>query len=160
MKKNILVVLLLSAIVSLSSCGGGHSAEYVNKTIVEKADKVVELMQKAYNHIDNDRYSDAQAYLDSVSNYVVESKPIIAALNNKSAEEMKQATLEYIELFKGGVADYRQAIELYQTAQENEQFEQANSLINDFIEKADRKLSELRDIQVIFAERNNITLEK
>ena len=160
MKKNILVILLLSAIVSLSSCGGGHSAEYVNDIIVEKADKVTNLMVIVSDYIDDDKYSNAQAYLDSVANYVVESKPIIAALNNKSAEKMKQATLEYLELFKEGVTDYRQAIELYQTAQDNEQMEKANDLINNFLEKTGKKITEIQEFQVAFAKENNIILLK
>ena len=157
-KKFFPAVLLFSVIAFLSSCGG-HSAEYANEVIVEKADKVIELMDKAFDYIDDDEYDNAQAYLDSVINHVTTSEPIIAALNNKSAEKLQQATLEYLTLFKAGVADYKQAIEIYKTAEDDEQMEKANDLINNFIEKADAKLSEMQELQIAFAKENNIILE-
>jgi hypothetical protein len=157
MKKNFFSALLLCAIVLLSSCGG-DSAGRVNDILVSKSDKVVELMEKVGDHIQKDEYDNAKAYLDSVAVHVATSEPIISALNNKSAEDLKKVTLEYLNLFNAGVADYKQAIELYISAQDNEQMEKANKLINDFIEKTQEKMSEMQDVQAVFAKANNIIL--
>jgi len=157
MKKNFFSALLLCAVVFLSSCGG-DSAVRVNDVIVAKADKVTDLMRKVVNHIGNDDYDKATLYLDSVSIYIKESEPIITGLNNKSAEELKKITLEYIALFNDGVTDCKEAIQIYQSADDNEQLRKATALINNFIDKADKKLEEARKAQVDFAKANNISL--
>ena len=156
MKKGFFSALLLSAIVFLSSCG--DSAGYVNEVLVAKSDKVVDLMEKAGGYIQDDEYDNAVAYLDSVSIYIETSKPLISALKNKSAEAFQKATLEYMDLFAEGTVDYKKAIELYKTAEDNDQMEQANNLINNFVDKTQAKLTEMQGIQEEFAKANGITL--
>ena len=153
MRKSILSALLVSAVVLLSSCG--DSATKVNDILVEKSDKVVELMEIAGQYIQTDDYDNALAYLDSVSVFTTEAVPVISALKNKSAEKLQKATVEYMELFNSGVASYKQAIELYQTAEDNDQMDVANNLVNDFIEKTQVKLTEMQEIQAEFAKSNN-----
>ena len=153
MKKNFFSALLLSAVIFFPSCGG-DSASRVNDVIVAKVEKVSGLMDKAMDYIGDDDYDNALLYLDSVSIHIKESEPIISSLNNKSAEELKKVTLEYLTSFNDGVADYKQAIQLYQS----EDFNNANTLINDFIKKIDEKFKEAQKAQVDFAKANNIIL--
>ena len=157
MKKNFFSALLLCAVVFLSSCGG-DSAVRVNDVIVSKAEKAVDLMGEVFNYIEDDDYDNALIYLDSISIHVKESTDVISKLDNKSAEELKKATLEYLALFNDGVADYKQAIQLFQSAETNEQFKKANTLISDFAKKVDGKLREVQKAQADFAKANNITL--
>ena len=158
MKKSIFSVLVLSIAMFMSSCGFEDGAGYINDMFVEKTDKVEALLLEAYNYIDVDEYDNALAYIDSVTNYVKESEIIIAKLKNKSAEKFQKFTLEYFAMYGAAVADYKQAIEWYQS-DDDELFEKANDLINNFDIKADEKLSEFIAIQKEFAENNNFELE-
>ena len=158
MKKNLLAILVFSVAVLMSSCGFEDGAGYVNDILVERTDKVEALLLEAFNHIDVDEYDSALAYLDSVTNHVKESEVVIAKLKNKSAEEFQQFTLEYLAMYSAAVTDYRQAIEWYQS-ENDELVEKANDLINNFGDKADEKLFEFIALQKEFAENNNLELD-
>ena len=158
MKKSFFSALILSAVLFLSSCGDG--AAYVNEVIVARADKAVDLMSEVMDKIGDDEYDQALLYLDSVSIHVKESTDVISKLDNKSAEELKKVTLEYLSLFDGGVADFKQAIQLFQSEETSyEQHNKAVGLINSFTEKVDGKLKEAQAAQVEFAKANNIKLQ-
>ena len=158
MKKNLLAILVFSVAVLMSSCGFEDGAIYVNDTLVDKAEKVEVLMSEVYDYIDEDEYDSALAYLDSVTNHVKDSEIAIAKLKNKSAEEFKQSVLEYLAMYSATVADYRQAIEWYQS-EDDELFEKANDIINNFDVITDEKLSEIIALQKEFAENNNLELD-
>ena len=159
MKKSIFSVLVLSIAMFMSSCGFEDGAGYINDMFVEKTDKVEALLLEAYNYIDVDEYDSALAYLDSVTNYVKESEIIIAKLKNKSAEKFQKFTLEYLAFYDAAVVDYKQAIEWFQS-EDDELFEKANKLIIDFGEKAEEKLDEFVALQAEFAKANNLELDK
>ena len=158
MKKNLLAILVFSVAVLMSSCGFEDGARYVNDILVDETDKVEALMSNVYDFIDVDEYDNALAYLDSVANHVKDSETIIAKLKNKSAVKFQQSALEYLAMYSAVVADYRQAIEWFQS-EDDELFEKANDLINDFDEKTDEKLSELIALQAEFAKNNNFELD-
>ena len=156
MKKNLLFIFVVSIAVLMSSCGG-DSAMRVNKVLVEKSETVAEFMSKAMDYFADDEYESALECLDIVTNYVDKSTPIVARLQNKSAEKWQQATLEYLAIYKAGAADYKQAIEWFQA---DENFEEASMLVINFILKASSKLEEMQEIQAEFAKANNIELTK
>lgn len=158
MKKNIFSVLVFGVAVLMSSCGFEDGAIYVNDMIVDKTDKVEEMMSNVYDFIDVDEYDSALAYLDSVANHAKDSEATIAKLKNKSAEKFQQSALEYLAMYSAVVADYRQAIEWYQS-EDDELFEKANELIQNFDEKADEKLSEIIELQKEFAKKSNFELK-
>jgi len=158
MKKNLFFALVFSVAVFMYSCGG-HSAIYVNDTIVDKTDKVEELMSKVYDFVNDDKYDNALAYLDSIANHAKESETIIANLEYKPAEKFQQAALEYLAMYKeAATTDFRQAIEWYQS-EDNALLEKANNLIRSFDDKTDKKLAEMQALQVEFANKNNFDLK-
>ena len=157
MKKNLLVILAIGIAVFMSSCVFGDGAVYVNDLLVDKSDKVEDLLSQAYDFIYEDEYDTALAYLDSVTNYVKDSEVVIAKLKNKSAEAFKQSVLEYLAMHSAAVADYKQAIEWYQS-EDDDLFEKANDLIENFDVKTDEKVSEIQALQAEFAKANNIEL--
>ena len=156
MKKNLLAILVFSVAVLMSSCG--NSAGNVNDTIVDELDKVEELMSNVYDFIIDDEYDNALAYLDSVANHAKEATIIIANLKCKSAEKFQQAAVEYLAMYSTAAVDFRQAIEWYQS-KDDELFEKADNLIDDFETKTDEKLDEIIVLQAEFAEKNNLELE-
>jgi len=158
MKKSIFSILIFSVAVLIYSCGSGPSAIYVNDTIVDKTDKVEELMAKVYDFIEEDEYDNALAYLDSVANHAKESETIIANMKYKSAEKFQQAALEYLAMYKKAATDFRQAIKWYQS-DDDDLIEKGDDLIDDFDEKTDEKLVEIQTLQVEFAKKNNFDLK-
>ena len=162
MKKSLFSTLLLSAVVALFVSSCGDSAAHVNDVIVAKADKVNELMSEATDFLGDEDYEKVKLYLDSISIHVEASKPIISALDNKSAEGLKTATIEYLDICSAGVTELKQAIDVFQSFEGSEgdvdKYNKAVESLNEFIKKADDKLEEAQAAQVEFAKANNITL--
>ena len=157
MKKNILTTLVISAVAFfMTSCS--DNATYVNETIVNRLEKSAELLNEVVEYAEVDDYATATAYLDSITNHISESTAVISKMKNKSAEQFIQTSLDYLNYFSTGVADYKKAIEIYQTAETNVQFEKANDIVNDFLEVADAKFEKVQEAQVEFAKANDITL--
>ena len=157
MKKSLFSVWVFSVAVFMYSCGG-HDAIYVNDMIVEKTDEVEELMSKVYDFIYEDEYDSALAYLDSIANHAKESETIIANLKCYSVEKFQQVALEYLAMYREAATDFRQAIEWYQSGDE-ELIEKGDDLIGNFDDQTDKKLSEIQRLQVEFAKKNNFDLE-
>ena len=157
MKKNLLSVTVLSLVAFVMiSCG--TSSTTVNETIVAKTDRTIDLMNQAFEAINDDEYETALATLDTLSPYVEESKEIISKMENKSGEQFIQVAVEFLDLFPSGIADYKKAIEIFQTAENNTKMREAAKLVDDFMDKAGDKYDELGKIQVEFAKANGMTL--
>lgn len=156
MKKVLFV--LVSIMFVFSSCGG-DSALKINETIVAGVDPAVEKMEKVNGYIQDDDYNTAKIYLDSVSAHITKAEAAINALNNKTSVEYKQSALDFLRLISTeGIPAYKKAIELYQTGEDQAQYDEANKLTSDFIDKVQKQQKDLQDIQVKFAEANNVKL--
>jgi hypothetical protein len=147
------------AAVLLTSCGG-DSAVKVNETIVAGVDGSVTLLEKAGTYIGADQYDEAKAYLDSTSIHVTAAIEAIEKLENKSAVEFKQAALDLLrQISTEGIPAYKQAIDIYLTdSEDQDDYNRANALINDFIDKVQKSQTAVQQIQVAFAAKNNVQL--
>ena len=157
MKVKFLSVTALSVIAFVMiSCG--TSSTTVNDTIVAKTDKVNDMMSDIIDAIDADEYEAALTSLDELGVYTSESKEIIAKMKNKSGEKFIQVAVEYLDLYTQGIVDTKEAIAIFQTAENNTQMRKANDLYNNFTDIATSKHRELQNAQREFANANGITL--
>jgi hypothetical protein len=157
-------ILFLCACVlagGLSSCGG-DSVERVNAVIVNRVDTAVELAEKVTGFVQDDEYDQALLYVDSVSLHVTKSIADIEKLDNKSATEFKQAALDLLNLIATeGIPIYTRVIALYVAFEETDdeaQADEAQTLFNDFIDKAQASQGKVEKAQVAFAKANNMQL--
>ena len=157
MKKNLLSVTVLSLVAFVMiSCG--TSSTTVNDTIVAKTDKVIDMMNSIIDAIDADEYETALTSLDELGVYVNESKEIISKMENKSGEQFIRVAVEYLDLYTQGIVDTKEAVSIFQTAENNTQMRKANDLYNNFTDIAMTKYRELQNVQSEFANANGITL--
>lgn len=149
----------MCAAVFLTSCGG-DSAVKVNETIVAGVDGSFAILDKATGYIQADQYDDAKAHLDSASVYVTAAVGAIEKLENKSAVDFKQSALDLLKLISTeGIPAYKQAIDIYLSdTEEQDDYNRATGLINDFIDKVQKSQTNVQQIQVAFAAKNNVRL--